>query len=67
LNIEDYEYPKINESLKKLHKKEWLDYYECLQKTYANIGYEKIAYPNVLLALEGTSVTYENKEKKAKS
>ncbi|RLU16397.1 hypothetical protein DMN91_010465, partial [Ooceraea biroi] len=56
LDIDEYEYPKINESLRKLHKKEWLSYYKCLQETYADIGYEKVAYPNVLLALEGTSV-----------
>lgn len=66
LNIDEHEYPKTNESLRKLHQKQWLNYYKCLQETYTNIGYEKIIYPNMLLALEGTSVTYEKRKQKAR-
>ncbi|XP_011644003.1 Ig-like V-type domain-containing protein FAM187A [Pogonomyrmex barbatus] len=61
LNIDEYEYPRANESLRHLHRQQWLDYYECLKKTYANMRRDRIIYPSALIALEGTSVILECK------
>ncbi|KAG5333106.1 F187B protein, partial [Acromyrmex charruanus] len=59
LNINEYEYPKTNETLRQLHKQQWLDYYKCLKEIYADIKQDRIIYPSALIALEGTSVTLE--------
>lgn len=56
MNINEYEYPGNNETLKKLHREQWLEYYECLKDRYAKTGPEKTIYPVALMALEGTSV-----------
>ncbi|XP_072750474.1 uncharacterized protein [Anoplolepis gracilipes] len=57
LNVNEYEYPRTNETLRQLHKQQWLDYYKCLKETYADVGPEKIISPSALIALEGTSIT----------
>ncbi|XP_070163432.1 Ig-like V-type domain-containing protein FAM187A [Polyergus mexicanus] len=57
LNIDEYEYPRTNETLRQLHKQQWLKYYKCLKEMHADIGHEKIIYPTALIALEGTSIT----------
>lgn len=59
LNINEYEYPRTNKTLRQIHKQQWLDYYECLKETYADVGRERFIYPSALVALEGTSVTYD--------
>ncbi|XP_011704325.1 PREDICTED: uncharacterized protein LOC105459770 isoform X4 [Wasmannia auropunctata] len=56
LNVDEYEYPRSNETLRQLHKQQWLDYYKCLEKIYADMKNDKITYPSALIALEGTSV-----------
>ncbi|XP_018046791.1 PREDICTED: Ig-like V-type domain-containing protein FAM187A [Atta colombica] len=59
LNVNEYEYPKTNKTLRQLHKQQWLDYYKCLKEIYADIKQDRIIYPSALIALEGTSVTLE--------
>ncbi|XP_018315366.1 uncharacterized protein [Mycetomoellerius zeteki] len=59
LNVNEYEYPKTNKTLRQLHKQQWLDYYKCLKEIYADIKQDKIIYPSALIALEGTSITLE--------
>ncbi|XP_018352030.1 PREDICTED: uncharacterized protein LOC108754315 [Trachymyrmex septentrionalis] len=59
LNVNEYEYPKTNKTLRQLHKQQWLDYYKCLKEIYADIKRDRIIYPSALIALEGTSVTLE--------
>lgn len=62
-NIDEYEYPRTNDTLRQMHRQRWLDYYECLKGAYADAGRERIAYPSALVALEGTSVTYGDRER----
>ncbi|XP_076658403.1 uncharacterized protein LOC143362275 [Halictus rubicundus] len=56
LDINEYEYPRSNETLKIIHKQLWQEYYECLKKMYNEITTEKTMYPIALIALEGTTV-----------
>ncbi|CAD1469596.1 unnamed protein product, partial [Heterotrigona itama] len=56
LDVNDYEYPRANETLRKIHKELWQEYYECLEKTYNKIGSEKIMYPIAFEALKGTLI-----------
>lgn len=63
LNIDKYDYPRANETLKQLHKQQWLNYYKCLEETYATISRKRISYPTALTALEGTSVTLDHQKK----
>lgn len=58
LDINEYEYPKANETLRKIHKELWQEYYKCLKETYNEIGPEKIMYPITYEVLIGTLVTY---------
>lgn len=62
LNIDEYEYPRANDTLRKIYKQQWLNYYACLKDAYAHSGRERITCPSALVALEGTSVTYDRKE-----
>jgi len=57
LNVDEYEYPRTNKTLRYLHKQQWLDYYKCLEELYADIKHDRNTYPSALIALEGTSVT----------
>lgn len=57
LNIDEYEYPRANKTLRYLREQQWLDYYKCLEGVYADVKHDRIIYPNALIALEGTSVT----------
>ncbi|XP_011874638.1 PREDICTED: uncharacterized protein LOC105565780 [Vollenhovia emeryi] len=59
LNVDESEYPRANKTLRRVHKQQWLDYYKCLERTYADARHDRITYPNALVALEGTSVTLE--------
>ncbi|XP_018367534.1 PREDICTED: Ig-like V-type domain-containing protein FAM187A [Trachymyrmex cornetzi] len=59
LNVNEYEYPKTNKTLRQLHKQQWLNYYKCLKEIYADIKQDRITYPSALIALEGASVTLE--------
>ncbi|KAF7387290.1 hypothetical protein HZH68_012967 [Vespula germanica] len=52
----NFEYPRSNNSLRQIHKEQWLKYYACLIKRYAQIKSEKILHPVALIVLEGTSV-----------
>lgn len=54
LNINEYEYPKANKTLRHLHKQQWLNYYKCLGEIY--MRNDRNTYPSALIALEGTSV-----------
>ncbi|XP_076287195.1 LOW QUALITY PROTEIN: uncharacterized protein LOC143212359 [Lasioglossum baleicum] len=56
LDVNEYEYPRANETLKIIHKQLWQEYYECLKKTYNELTTEKTMYPKALIALEGTIV-----------
>ncbi|XP_076664382.1 uncharacterized protein LOC143366843 [Andrena cerasifolii] len=57
LDINEIEYPRANETLRNIHKQLWEEYYQCLKRTYIEIGSEKAIYPIALAALEGTFVT----------
>ncbi|XP_076247479.1 uncharacterized protein LOC143187268 [Calliopsis andreniformis] len=57
LDIDEFEYPRANETLRKIHRQLWEDYYQCLKKSYSEMGIEKAIYPINLVALEGTFVT----------
>lgn len=57
LNVDDYEYPRSNKTLRQQHKQRWLDYYKCLRETYVDKQLERTNYPSALIALEGTSIT----------
>lgn len=67
LNIDEYEYPRTNKTLRYLHKQQWLDYYKCLEEIYANMRHDKITFPSALIALEGTSVTCDQSENSYKN
>lgn len=60
-DINEFEYPRANETLRKMHKQLWQEYYECLKKTYNEIGSEKTIHPIALVALKGTLVEYGKK------
>lgn len=59
LDIDEIDYPRANETLRNIHKQLWEEYYQCLKRTYIEIGSEKAIYPIALAALEGTFVTYD--------
>ncbi|KAI4499823.1 hypothetical protein M0802_005079 [Mischocyttarus mexicanus] len=50
------EYPRSNNSLREIHKEQWLKYYACLIKQHTQIKSQKMLYPIALIVLEGTSV-----------
>nr|KAF7409289.1 hypothetical protein H0235_014141 [Vespula pensylvanica] len=52
----NFEYPRSNNSLRQIHKEQWLKYYACLIKRYAQIKSQKMLHPVALIVLEGTSV-----------
>ncbi|XP_076622927.1 uncharacterized protein LOC143342686 [Colletes latitarsis] len=54
VDINEFEYPRANETLKQMHEQLWQEYYECLKQTYNEIGSEKMIHPIALIALEGT-------------
>ncbi|XP_076761329.1 Ig-like V-type domain-containing protein FAM187A [Xylocopa sonorina] len=55
-NINEYEYPRANETLRNIHIQLWQEYYACLRKAYNEIGSERTMYPIALQILEGTFV-----------
>ncbi|XP_048508180.1 uncharacterized protein LOC125500237 isoform X2 [Athalia rosae] len=59
LDINELEYPGANESLREIHRKQWLEYYECLKDRYVKAGSAKTMYPISIMALEGTFVELE--------
>lgn len=56
LDVNELEYPGSNETLRDVHREQWLEYYECLKEKYARTGMKKTIYPTALMALEGTTV-----------
>lgn len=62
LDINEFEYPKANETFRKIYKELWQEYYKCLKETYNEMRLEKIMYPIAFEALRGTLITYNRKD-----
>ncbi|XP_034184695.2 Ig-like V-type domain-containing protein FAM187A [Osmia lignaria lignaria] len=59
LDINEFEYPRANETYREIHKQLWQEYYNCLRKAYTNIESGKTMHPEALIAMEGTLVTLQ--------
>lgn len=57
LDINEFEYPRANKTLRAIHKQLWKEYYDCLKRSYSEMGLKKAVYPINIIALEGTFVT----------
>ncbi|XP_033224214.1 uncharacterized protein LOC117177538 [Belonocnema kinseyi] len=55
-DVNEFEFPEANSTIRQIHREQWEDYYKCLKDRYAETGPEKTTFPISLMALEGTSV-----------
>lgn len=56
LNTNDYEYPRANSTLRKAHREQWYEYYNCLKKLVVNIDEKETLKPSIITVFEGSSI-----------
>lgn len=57
LDINNYEYPRANETLRKIHRELWQEYYDCLKNRFIQTGVDNSLGVFALTILEGASLT----------